>query len=97
MLFFEKKEKHRFYASLFVESFVLRQIFSLNEITDSFENERTTSGEFMESCSENNRCCQKLIHLLVTIAAGIAATTLIVVNIQKLSRVLRSSTKDEVK
>jgi len=51
----------------------------------------------MDSCSENNHCCHKVVHLMLTLAAGIAATTLIVANIQKLSRVLHSSKKEEVK
>lgn len=48
----------------------------------------------MDSCYENRCCCDRTIHLLVTIAAGIAVTTLIVANLQKLKRLLPLSTKE---
>lgn len=48
----------------------------------------------MDSCYENRCCGDRTVHLLVTIATGIAVTTLIVANLQKLKRLLVPSTKE---
>ena len=54
-------------------------------------------GEQMENCSEHHHCFHKTVQCIVAIAAAVVTVSVIAANLKKLSSILHSVTKPEVK
>ena len=54
-------------------------------------------GETMENCTEHHHCFHKTVQCVVAIAAAVVTVSVIAANFKKLSGILHSVTKPEVK